>query len=60
MNNQQPLIVIIGGFHNLEITINFVKYLYSQIKAIKDLKYIIIPTDKVQPLDGLSAYNFFI
>ncbi|WPF88385.1 hypothetical protein WEU38_16465 [Cyanobacterium aponinum AL20118] len=58
MSNQQPLIVIIGGFHNLEITTNFINYLYSQIKAIKDLKYIIIPTDKVQPLDGLSAYNF--
>lgn len=58
MDNQKFLFVFIGGFHDSKITDNFVDYLYSEIRLFNNFLSIIIPSNKVQPYDGLSAYNF--
>lgn len=58
MRNKKFFLVFIGGFHNSKITNNFVDYLYAEIQEIRHFPSIIIPPNKVQPYDGLGAYNF--
>lgn len=54
------IFVICGGIHHPQLTDNFVRA-FSQVIAINlTRKICIIPTEQIQPYDGVNIYNFLI